>query len=267
MNAQGATTATDQGGWGTPGMAVLGSSADDWFAQQGAPGGGGGPQAWDEASFTQQFGTPRTPQELEALESRLNAAGIKVARNAAGVAGKIILPNGQYVDVINAAGIGGRGFQWLTGDGGAGSAAGGIGAGLENTPGYQFRLGEGLKALERSAAARGTLLTGGTLKGLQKYAQDVASTEYGNRVNQLQNLSQLGLGAAGTQANLGSNYAANAGNLLSNQATNQTNLITDRGNAQAAGTLGGANAINQGLGGATNLAQMYYLSRLFGGGR
>lgn len=47
-----------------------------------------------------------------------------------------------------------------------------------NSPGFQFRLGEGLKALERSAAAKGTLLTGGTLKGEQRYAQNTASNEY-----------------------------------------------------------------------------------------
>lgn len=45
-------------------------------------------------------------------------------------------------------------------------------------PGYEFRVKEGQKALERSAAAKGTLLTGGTLKGLNQYAQNVASDEY-----------------------------------------------------------------------------------------
>jgi len=48
----------------------------------------------------------------------------------------------------------------------------------EQSPGFQFRLGEGLKALQRSAAARGTLLTGGTLKSLTDYAQGSASQEY-----------------------------------------------------------------------------------------
>lgn len=82
--------------------------------------------AWDQGSFASSFGSPRNPQELVALEPKLNAAGIKVMRNASGVAGKIQLPNGQIVDVINSAGAGGNGFQWLTGDGGGGSAAGGI---------------------------------------------------------------------------------------------------------------------------------------------
>jgi hypothetical protein len=78
------------------------------------------PQSWDMNTFSQRFGTPRTPQELIAMEGQLGQAGIKVLRNSAGVAGKIQLPNGQVVDVITAAGAGGRGFQWLTGEGGGG---------------------------------------------------------------------------------------------------------------------------------------------------
>lgn len=56
-----------------------------------------------------------------------------------------------------------------------------------SSPGFQFRLGEGLKAIERSAAAKGTLLTGGTQKGLQGYGQDMASQEYGNVYNRAYN--------------------------------------------------------------------------------
>src|SRR4029453_14092195 len=104
-------------------------------------------------------------------------------------------------------------------------------AALEQSPGFQFRLGEGLKALEKSAAARGTLLTGGTLKGLQRYAQDFASNEYQNRYNQLLGLGQLGLGygqlgsrAAPQQGLLWSQYANQAGNLLGGQAGNVGNL-------------------------------------------
>ncbi len=47
-----------------------------------------------------------------------------------------------------------------------------------NSPGFQFRLGEGLKALQRSSAAKGTLLTGGTMKALNNYAQNQATTQY-----------------------------------------------------------------------------------------
>lgn len=54
----------------------------------------------------------------------------------------------------------------------------------QNTPGYQFRLNAGSDALERSAAARGVLRTGGTLKDITEYGQNFASGEYGNVYNQ-----------------------------------------------------------------------------------
>jgi len=50
-------------------------------------------------------------------------------------------------------------------------------------PGYQFRLGQGQKALESSAAARGVLRTGGTLKDILQYGQDFGQQEYGNVFN------------------------------------------------------------------------------------
>jgi len=52
-----------------------------------------------------------------------------------------------------------------------------------NEPGYQFRLEGGSDALERSAAARGVLRTGGTLKDVLEYGQNFATQEYGNVFN------------------------------------------------------------------------------------
>ena len=57
-------------------------------------------------------------------------------------------------------------------------------------PGYAFRLSEGQKALERSAAARGGLISGGALKAATKYGQDMGSQEYGNAFNRA--LTQYG---------------------------------------------------------------------------
>jgi hypothetical protein len=54
---------------------------------------------------------------------------------------------------------------------------------FEADPGYGFRMDEGMKALERSAAARGGLLSGTTLKGIQRFGQDLASNEYQNAFN------------------------------------------------------------------------------------
>ena len=49
---------------------------------------------------------------------------------------------------------------------------------LAANPSYQFRLQGGQQAIDRSAAARGTLRTGGTLKDLAEYGQNFASQEY-----------------------------------------------------------------------------------------
>jgi hypothetical protein len=54
---------------------------------------------------------------------------------------------------------------------------------FEADPGYGFRMDEGMKALERSSAARGGLLSGTTLKGVQRFGQDLASQEYQNAFN------------------------------------------------------------------------------------
>lgn len=58
-------------------------------------------------------------------------------------------------------------------------------------PGYQFRLKAGQEALERSAAARGTLLTGGTMKDLTAYQQDLASQEYQKAYDRALQMYQL----------------------------------------------------------------------------
>ena len=117
-------------------------------------------------------------------------------------------------------------------------------------PGYAFRLAEGQKALERSAAARGGLLSGSALKGAQRFGQDLASQEYQNafnryqaeRANRLQPLASLtaaGQGAAGALSNVAGQYGQQAGA-----------GITDIGRAQAAGQMGGATALAGGITGA-----------------
>ncbi len=76
-------------------------------------------------------GKPPTPAQLTELEPQIVAAGGKVLRNAQGVAGKIQLPSGKIIDVIQSAGTGGVAWQWLDGGAGGGAAGGGTGpAGL-----------------------------------------------------------------------------------------------------------------------------------------
>lgn len=54
---------------------------------------------------------------------------------------------------------------------------------LANDPYYKFRTEQGQQGIERSAAARGTLLSGGLLKSLERYRQGLASEEANNAFN------------------------------------------------------------------------------------
>jgi hypothetical protein len=119
---------------------------------------------------------------------------------------------------------------------------------FQQDPGYAFRQAEGMKALERSAAARGNLLSGSTLKGVQRFGQDLASQEYQNafdryqversaRLNPLQSL--MGSGQSATNVMTGA-----AGQMGQNEASN----IYNAGQARASGYIGQANALNQALG-------------------
>ena len=74
-------------------------------------------------------------------------------------------------------------------------------------PGYEFRREEGTRAIERGAAARGGLLSGGTGRALQRYGQDYASNEYTNVYNRIANIAGLGQVSAGQSGQ----YAMNAG--------------------------------------------------------
>lgn len=126
---------------------------------------------------------------------------------------------------------------------------------LQMDPGYGFRLSEGMKALDRQAAARGGLMSGGALKAAQRYGQDYASGEFGNAYNRLAGLAQIGPSSAGVLNTLGQNYANAAGQntMAGGQAVGQGYMNAD--NARASGYIGGANAITGGLGQYLNYQQ------------
>lgn len=152
---------------------------------------------------------------------------------------------------------------------------------LTDDPGYNFRLQEGLKSLQNSAAARGGLLSGGTAKAINDYAGGSASQEYQNTYNRaLQNyntnyntftndqsnlfnrlqalagggqttanqLSASGLTAANNAANIGLTSAGQIGQQLNNA-----------GAATGSGYVGSANAITGGISNAMNSLQLLSL--------
>lgn len=123
---------------------------------------------------------------------------------------------------------------------------------FEADPGYQFRLDEGMKALNNSMAARGMGLSGANMKGALRYGQDMGSQEYQNafnryqvnRSNQLNPLQSL-MGAGQTSANTLTNEAGNLGRGLA-----ETQL--QAGNARASGYVGQANALSSAIGQGIN---------------
>jgi hypothetical protein len=113
---------------------------------------------------------------------------------------------------------------------------------LRATPGYQFTLGEGLKATANASTLSGGGIGGNTLEALTKYASGLAEGTWGAQVTANQNLVNTGANAAtNTASNIG-NTATNLSNIATNQGTNLAN-ITLGGIGGVTGTLN--NALNQ----------------------
>ena len=141
-------------------------------------------------------------------------------------------------------------------------------------PGYQFRLEQGMKALNASAAAKGMGMSGANIKGATEYGQNLGSQEYQNAFNRYQTnrTAQLAplqsLYAGGQAAAAGS--AAQAGALGTNLGNTYTNLgqglgqaAVASGNAQASGYLNQANAVTNALNqGMSSYTQNQYLNNL-----
>ncbi len=135
-------------------------------------------------------------------------------------------------------------------------------ADFQADPGYAFRMSEGLKALDRQAAARGGLISGGALKAAQGYGQDLASQEYlnafnrfqtnrTNLLNPLQAIAGTGQTATTTLSQAGQNMGTNVSNAMGASGQAQMNAMTAGADARASGYLGAqegwSKAINSAL--------------------
>lgn len=121
-------------------------------------------------------------------------------------------------------------------------------------PGYAFRMSEGMKGLERSAAARGGLLSGATLKGIQRFGQDLGSQEYMNAFTRYQTERAARLQPLQSLAGVGQTTAQQIGQSGMQMASNVGNLMTDAAAARASGYVGAANALT----GALSTGLNYY---------
>lgn len=133
-----------------------------------------------------------------------------------------------------------------------------LGPGYDHTtsPGYQFRFDEGMRAVENSAAARGMLASGGTLKDLVRFGQGVAADDFNDQFNRTASVAAGGQQVNTTLAGLGANTANQVGNALIQQGNARASGYA--GQAQAFGgalnSLAGM-AVNGGFGGTTSQPQ------------
>ena len=118
---------------------------------------------------------------------------------------------------------------------------------FEKDPGYQFRMDEGNRSIQGSAAAQGGLLSGAAMKAMQKYSQGYASNEYGNAYNRF----------TGDQQNMYNRLSEIAG--TGQQQVNDTHQQNQQGLNSASNYLGNAaDARASGIMGAENARQSGY---------
>lgn len=113
---------------------------------------------------------------------------------------------------------------------------------LQATPGYQFRQREGQRAIEASAASRGGLNSGATLRALSRYGQDYGTSEYNNYLNRLSTLFGGAQTATGNIGNAGQNYANAASNTAINTGNARAGMYQNQADAwgQTIGAVGNA---------------------------
>ena len=254
-----------------PNGPVYGTGAPNGNPAGNAPANGQG----DPVAFIRQWqathpASANAPQEIIAA---LKAAGFNASPYMYGntPSGNEISLNGEKFKVIGGENGGspfwyrgeddspGGGFQGLAGPTGNGlyNVPGGgplnaflpLPTGLDytNDPGYQARMKMGTDAIQNSAAAKGTLLSGKTLADLTTFAQDYGSNEYGTAFDRAmrsqdavfgRNFNLAGLGLRGAEG-LSSAYGANA--------DRQSNLVGSQGDANAANEVSGGQRTAQTL--------------------
>ena len=130
---------------------------------------------------------------------------------------------------------------------------------LQQTPGYQFDLTQGLKSTQNSATARGLGISGAALKGAAGYATGLADNTYTNQFGLANTNRTFALNALTGQQQIGANAAVGVGTtgVGVGQAIGQNQI--GAGNAAAGAALNTGSAIGAG---ANTAAQGYLLNNL-----
>lgn len=141
---------------------------------------------------------------------------------------------------------------------------------LQSTPGYQFVLDQGQKAVTNSFAAQGLGSSGAALKGAANYAEGLAGTTFQQQFQNYLAQNQQIYNMISGQGNLGENAAAQTGALGTQNTLAANNFATSGAAATAGGIVGSANALNSalsgvsGAGSSTGLLLAFNQGGLFG---
>ena len=120
-------------------------------------------------------------------------------------------------------------------------------ANFQTSPGYQWRLDQGMRAVDAQQAARGMLRSGATLKAEQAYAQGLASDEYNKYLANAD--STYGNYYKRADSAFGDYYTR-----LANLATMGQNAAAQQGTATQATGLGMANTAASAAGAQAGIA-------------
>jgi len=126
---------------------------------------------------------------------------------------------------------------------------------FQQDPGYAFRMSEGMKALDRSAAARGGLISGAATKAAQRFGQEMGSQEYTNAFNRYQTERNARLNPLQSLAGFGQTSTNQLGAAGQAMASGVGEAMGASAQARASGYMGGTSALTQGLGAYMNYGQ------------
>ncbi len=171
------------------------------------------------------------------------AGGLSLLGGLIGGKGAKKAANAQVASAREAMALSDRQFQQTRADFAPWREAGGAAIGrlsdmtqpgydYTESPGYQFRFGEGQRAVESGGAAKGQLMSGGTLKDLVRFGQGVAADDFQDSFNRTATIAGMGQQGVNATAQFGQNNAQYGGN-----------AAMGAGNARASGYVGQANAL------------------------
>lgn len=119
---------------------------------------------------------------------------------------------------------------------------------FQASPDYQFAQQQGLQSLDRSAAARGSLFSGGADADRIAFGQGLASQQYGNYYNRLAGLAGIGQQTAGQMGQFGAQNAANQGQFALGAGNARASAYQQQGQAWTNALAGVGSAVGYGMG-------------------